>query len=133
MGQLPDLMHYGGIKYPLLSLIPIAPSERIDLVLPEIAQFNWPKYSGGAYERGYFAEWKLMEDSLWLISVHGIYELKSNKPEWADWVTLDVVIATDIDGGIAGGTCLDDDGIKLIVKIENGHLINVSLKFAEDM
>lgn len=133
MGQLPDLMHYGGVKYPLLSSIPIAPTEHIDLVLPEIAQFNWPKYSGGAYERGYFAEWKLEDDFLWLMSVHGIYELKNSKPELADWVTQDIVIAIDVDGGIADGTCLDDDGMNLIAKIECGNLINVSLKFAGDM
>ncbi|MBI4815157.1 MAG: hypothetical protein HY791_02790 [Deltaproteobacteria bacterium] len=85
--QAEDIITVGRRRHEILDWLSIRATDRVVWAArPDLRVITT------ATQRGYFAEWRVRDDSLWLMRVRGFWEL-SRGPVVADWITQVVRIA----------------------------------------
>jgi len=100
--QMPDKLIINGNS---ISIAPLPIKESENVIYTPVSTMTFST----AHQRGYVAFWEIIDQKLYLTKIEGCYQLKFDKPLFADWVTGQICLA-------AGSY-----GRSLDIFVENGY------------
>ncbi len=124
MSHVSDAFEYGGELWSFPIPPPIMSFGNICTPAPEIAEFNYPEFSGFLFPDGYQCVWFDDDGYLAIKSIHGKYELSKYHTERAHWVsgTFSACLGSPFEG-------FDDENVEVIlldITVKYGRILSTN-------